>query len=105
MVTESDLAEALRELWRQARLIGFTDRTFLPMLESLGALATVRRLVLSPAVPHGFTRLWELKHLELTVEYEVLKPKWAALVGEEVRAAARARLLAYGMAPAALPRN
>ena len=100
---EQELNETLQDLWKRTRAIGFDDRSFLPMLAEYGAVATVERLVLSNTVQHGFVKLHELKRLDLTVEYEILRPKWALLVREDVRRAARARLLAYGMAERDLP--
>jgi hypothetical protein len=69
---ERELNEALQKLWRRARdEAGFDDKSFLPMFGEYGPLATVQRLVLSPTVPHGFTKLWERRRLDLTVEYEL----------------------------------
>src|SRR5207245_11270522 len=70
MVLVRELCQELGVVLRRAKPeAGFNDRSFLPMLEEYGALATVERLVLSFTVPHGFTRLWELGRLDLTVEH------------------------------------
>jgi hypothetical protein len=41
---------------------------------------------------YGFTKLWELRRLDLSVEYQVLQPRWKALFSGDVLAAARTRL-------------
>jgi hypothetical protein len=46
-------------------------------------------------VSDGFTTLWELKRLDLSVEAFVLRPEYAPLFTEEERAIARARLRQY----------
>ena len=49
-------------------------------------------------VSDGFTTLWELKRLDLSVEAYVLRPEYAPLFTEEERGIARARLRQYGYA-------
>nr|MBA3533071.1 EVE domain-containing protein [Ardenticatenales bacterium] len=54
--------------------------------------ATARRLLNAGNTSEGFTRLWELGRLDLTVEAIVLKPEFASLFSEEERTRARERL-------------
>ena len=46
------------------------------MLFEHGALKTVRMLLGSSVVQYGFTKLWELNRLDLTVEALILKSPW-----------------------------
>ena len=46
----------------------------------------------------GFTRLWELRRLDLTVEAVVLRPEFASLFTPDERAVARQRLDSVGFA-------
>jgi hypothetical protein len=47
-------------------------------------------------VSDGFTTLWKLQRVDLSVEAYVLRPEYAPLFTEEERAIARARLKGYG---------
>ena len=41
---------------------------FLQMLNEYGAVEATRRLVNGEKMPEGFSRLWEMKRLDLTLE-------------------------------------
>jgi hypothetical protein len=66
---------------------------FLQMALEYGEVETARRLLWKEDVSDGFTTLWELKQLDLSVEAFVLRPEYAALFPEQERGIARARLL------------
>ncbi len=51
-------------------------------------------------VSEGYTNLWELKRLDLTVETYVLKPEYQPLFSEDELDVARSRLRDYGYEPA-----
>jgi len=63
-----------------------------------GGVETARRLLWKDDISDGFTTLWELKRLGLSVEAYVLRPEYASLFTEEERGIARARLRQYGYA-------
>lgn len=67
---------------------GYNPTYFLRMLGELGAIETARRLV-STAVPSdGYTNMWEMGRLDITVEAAVVDPRFAALfTPEEIRKA------------------
>jgi hypothetical protein len=69
---------------------------FLHMLLEYGGVETARRLLWKDDISDGFTTLWELKRLDLSVEAFVLRPECASLFTEEERGIARARLKEYG---------
>jgi len=69
------------------------------MLFEHGALKTVRMLLGSSVVQYGFTKLWELNRLDLTVEALILKSPWDKLFSDDEKAIARQRLMEYGYKP------
>jgi len=52
---------------------------YLDMLHELGGYETACQLIHRSSPSDGFTRLWERKALDLTVEAYVLRPEWSAL--------------------------
>ncbi len=81
---------------RSKRELHYDARWFLQMVAMDGAVQAARQLVMSDEPAYGFTKLWELDRLDLSVEYQVLQPPWAPLFSEDAREAARARLRQYG---------
>jgi hypothetical protein len=73
------------------------------MLGEHGGLQTAKMLLNSSAVSDGFTALWEADRLDLTVEYQVLQPDFAALFTSEELETARRRLREYGLAEDGFP--
>jgi hypothetical protein len=82
---------------------GYNAAYYLRMLTDHGALATAQRLIAATQPSDGFTALWELKRLDLTVEYVALNPRWSALFTDAELATCRDRLLAYQMPASRLP--
>jgi hypothetical protein len=66
------------------------------MLLEYGGVETARRLLRKDDISDGFTTLWELKRLDLSVEAYVLRSEYTPLFTEEERGIARARLKEYG---------
>jgi hypothetical protein len=66
------------------------------MLVEYGGVETARRLLRKSEPSDGFTTLWELRRLDLSVEAFVLRPEYAPLFTEAERGIARARLKEYG---------
>jgi hypothetical protein len=56
----SDLAEC--------RKLGYNPAYFVRMLHDYGAVETARRLLIDKNWPEGFTRLWMMKRVDLTLE-------------------------------------
>lgn len=73
-------------------LVGYRPIEFLRVVEREGALTTARRLIMRSAPSSGFTRLWELKRLDLTVEALALRQPWRRLFTEAELGQARQRL-------------
>jgi hypothetical protein len=81
----------MRRLYDDAKAAGYNATYFVQMLDEHGGLETARRLVLRPAPSDGFTKLWEMKRLDLSVEALVLRSEFRPLVGSEMVSAARRR--------------
>ena len=66
--TERRFGEAMLTICREARKIGYTPSIFHRMLHDIGAVQTAWQLINASQPSEGYTRLWELKRLELSVE-------------------------------------
>lgn len=71
---------------------GYRPSYFLQMLGNYGPVDTAIRLVTAPKFHEGFTKLWELRRLDLTVEAIILRNPYNQLFTEEVLEKARERL-------------
>lgn len=84
--------EAMRNIYFEAKSAGYTASAFWSMLQSEGALNTARRLALAPRASEGFTQLYLLGRLDLTVEALIVQEPWRRLFTPDVLAAAQTRL-------------
>jgi hypothetical protein len=76
---------------------GYRASAFLGMLNARGGLETARRLINSTKPSEGYTRLWELGRLDLTVEATIVdNARWHPLFRPEELDRARKRLRDYG---------
>lgn len=67
------------------------------MLCDQGGLLTAKILINSPKVSTGYTKLWELKRLDLTVEAVIFEnSKWHSLFSEDELKKCKKRLNDYG---------
>ncbi len=84
---------AMREIYTKcAEEHNYRPTRFLQMLGEYGGVETARRL-LEPGPPsEGLTRLFELRHPELSVEYLVLQKQWRSLFSDAELGEARRRL-------------
>lgn len=89
---DAAIAEAVRECWR----VGYNPSYFVAMLNQHGSVETARRLITAPTASDGFTKLWELRRLDLSVEAIVLRSDLASLFTRGELDAARQRLDDYG---------
>jgi len=81
------------------RELGYNATRFLQMVSEHGGLVTARQLLWSDAPSDGFTTLWKLHRLDLTVEDHVLRAEFSSLFSDADREQALARLKAYGWRP------
>src|SRR5437763_3033589 len=68
---------------------GYWASRFLQMVRRRGGLDAARKLLADDGVSDGFMALRKSNRLDLTVEREVLRPKFASLFSDEERAVAR----------------
>jgi len=96
---EAEFSEAMFEIYTRARdEAKYNASQYLHMLHELGALETARTLINADRPSDGYTKLWELRRLDLAVEALVIQHKWAPLFEEHEIRRARERLIAYDYA-------
>ena len=78
---------------------GYWATRFLQMVRRRGGVEAARKLIADDGVSAGFMALRRAGRLDLTVEREVLRPKFAELFTDEERNIARTRLAQYGFRP------
>src|SRR5690348_10166785 len=79
---------------------GYVASVFFRMLNEKGGLQTAKYLINATQPSEGYTRLFELGRLDLTVEAEVVEhTRWHPLFGEEELRKARKRLSDYRYVP------
>ena len=94
---EGAFNEAMFRIYDEARSkYHYNASRFLQMLHNSSGVEVARSLTLAPDASDGFTKLWELKRLDLTVEAHILKPEYHVLFTDADRDAARTRLELYG---------
>lgn len=97
MTLEHEFHEAMVELYLRAkREINYTARYFIDMVSNDGGRETARYLLDTKEPSDGYVVLWENRRLDLSVEAEVLRPRWHDLFSDEQRAVAIRRLREYG---------
>ena len=94
---ERRFGDAMFEVYRDARDIGYTPSIFLRMLHEKGALQTALQLVNTFQPSDGYTRLWELRRLDLSVEAIVHdNAEWHDLFTQDELLRCEKRLADYG---------
>ncbi|GAA6190904.1 hypothetical protein [Phaeobacter sp. NW0010-22] len=90
--------QAMFNIYQRAKNeVGYTATVFLGMISDRGGLPTAKALINSAKPSDGYTALYELGRLDLTVEAMVLEtPEWHDLFTEDELKRARRRLVQYG---------
>jgi hypothetical protein len=95
---------AMLEVYDAAmREVGYSARRFLYMTRRRGGHDAARHLLAKSGVSEGFQRLASAGKLSLTMEYQVLRPEFAALFSPEEREEALKRLRDSGLSNQELP--
>ena len=95
--TEHRFGEAMFAIYREAKELGYTPNTFLRMLSDKGPLETARQLINTSKSSYGYTRLWELRRLDLSVEAVIHdNEKWPGLFTQDELHRCKRRLADYG---------
>ena len=81
---------------RESNDIGYKPSIFMEMRERHGTVNAIKRLIHSPKIPYGFTILWEMHRLDLSVENIIQEKEWIDLFTDEDRLVAKERLKDYG---------
>ena len=91
---------AMMSIYHRAKSeVGYNATRYLQMLLARRGLETAKLLLGSKAVSEGYTALWELGRLDLTVEAMITDhAEWHELFTDEELATARERLGEYGYA-------
>lgn len=94
---EGQFHQAMVQIHQRAKSeAGYKATVFIGMVDKQGGLATAKQLINSTKPSQGYTALWELGRLDLTVEALVVdNAKWWPLFVPSEIAKARGRLSAY----------
>jgi hypothetical protein len=77
---EQEFDDACMDSVRQCQKLKYDPKLFVRMRSELGAVEACRRLINAPQWPEGFSRLWEMKRLDLSIEAFVHdNPKFSPL--------------------------
>jgi len=96
---ERALYDAIMVATKACQRLGYNPTYMVRMVHDSGALGACQRLLATAEASEGFSRLWQLNHLALTIEDIVLRPQFAELFTDEQRAVARQRLADVGYFP------
>lgn len=83
------------QIYADAKAINYNASYFIRMVEEMGGLAAAKRLINDAQPSDGFTRLWELGRLDISVEARALKPEHRPLFSSEEINGCRRRLADY----------
>lgn len=88
-----------RKIWEVTNIMklkyGYNPTIFIKMIEEHGMLESVKRLINNMQPSYGFTKLWELKRLDLSLEAICLDDEWKELFTEEEQKKAKEKLKKY----------
>lgn len=93
---ERQFDKAVLEIYHSAKAIGYTPSAFHQMISRHGGLGAAKKLINARSPSEGYTKLWELGRLDISVEAVVHdNPKWHPLFTAEELETCRKRLLEY----------
>ena len=74
---------------------GYKPQIFITMCLDEGAVNASKNVINSEKVTEGFTKLWNLGKLKLSVENIIQEPEWHELFSDEERKKSKKRLKDY----------
>ena len=93
---EESFNQAMNEIYFKAKKIDYNATRFLQMIHEHGGLTTAKILINAPNVSFGYTKLWEMHRLDLTVEALVYEnSEWHSLFTPDELEKCRNRLINY----------
>jgi len=84
------------QIYLTAKKLKYNASYFLQMVTEKGGYLAAKQLIHTNTPSEGFTKLWELDRLDLSVEFHVIKPEYDSLFTEEERQICKNRLREYG---------
>jgi hypothetical protein len=87
--------ERVRNAVQEMITLGYKPTIFMGMAFQYGTIDAVKMLINNSKVSDGFTRLWELHRLDLSMENIIQENEWNNLFTDEERQKARKRLADY----------
>jgi hypothetical protein len=89
--------QAMIALYRQTgQETDYWPTLHLQMVTQHGGVEAAQLMVTSQQLPDGYSRLWELSRLDLSVEALILQPQWRPLFTDDGLQQATQRLAASG---------
>jgi len=92
-----------KRIWNAIKIMNekhnYNPTILIDMINKYGGIEAVQRLINSSEPTYGYTKLWELKALDLSLEAIILEKEWFELFTEGDRIKARNRLKEYGYTP------
>lgn len=94
---EKKFFEKMKNIYIKAdKECGYRATRFLQMLGEKGGVGTAKSLISKPGGTEGFTNLWELGRLELSVEALVIQEEFQSLFSQDEIESCKNRLKEYG---------
>lgn len=90
---------AMVGVYENAKEAGYNATYFIRAVSDKGGYATARDQIGTSSPSQGFSALWELGRLDLSVEAVVLQPRFQQLLTRQELATARRRLADHGYNP------
>lgn len=96
--TKMAFDRAMMDIYHRAKAeTGYTPSLFLKLLADKGGVATAKQLINAASPSTGYTKLWELGRLDLTVEAMIVdNAQWHELFSDDELFRAKSRLKSYG---------
>jgi hypothetical protein len=88
--------QRVQEAIKKMMTLGYKPQAFITMMITEGTVNAVKKLINSDKISDGFTKLWELKRLDLSMENIIQENEWHELFTEDERNKAKRRLRDYG---------
>ena len=93
---EDEFRRAMFATYDEAKKLGYNANYFLQMLGDKPAVEVAKQLLSTRDIQAGLMRLWELGHLEISMEATVLQDRFASLFTPTEIEEARRRLNELG---------
>jgi hypothetical protein len=93
---EKKFSNDMENICHAASKLGYNPTYFWNMIKTKGGYQAAKQLIHTKNPSSGLTRLWELGHLELSLEAHAIKPEYESLFTEDERRICSERLESFG---------